>query len=83
MNAPGVERPERPTEPPPTPPVSRPRPGSSLPPSLIYDLPMRGGSFMARLTLPTDMTADDAQRIARFVHALVLDDVADLGGGPR
>lgn len=50
----------------------RPLPGRPPPCTLVHDLPLRGGTVLARLTLPSDLTVADAERIAAFVRALAL-----------
>ena len=39
---------------------------------VAYDVPLRPGELI-RKTLPLDLTAADAERIARFVRTLVFD----------
>lgn len=45
---------------------------TQTPQFLTHHVPLRAGK-MARLTLPTDLTLDDAKRLAVIVQALVVD----------
>ena len=45
---------------------------TQTPQFLTHHVPLRAGK-MARLTLPTDLTLDDAKRLAVIVQALVMD----------
>ena len=45
---------------------------TQAPQFLTHHVPLRAGR-MARLTLPTDLTLDDAKRLAVIVQALVIE----------
>ena len=48
------------------------QPAAAPSPSLVYPFPLRG-SHTIWLRLPADLTRDEAQRLATFIHALAMD----------
>jgi hypothetical protein len=41
---------------------------------VTYPLPLRGNVVLARLDLPADLTAAEADKVCRFVRSLAVDD---------
>ncbi|HEY5986682.1 MAG TPA: hypothetical protein VIV12_09930 [Streptosporangiaceae bacterium] len=48
---------------------------------ISYELPLRPEGLSAYMTLPCDLTAEEAERVATFVKALAFETPPGPGGG--